>query len=1287
MNINRITKLQKKIKKMIFLTIIILSPYVSNAQLFGNGPCHIMDSVILEGFCWDPILATGTITIVPDAIIPIYNYALNADTVWAYDSLGVLYNNASDSVFLVSAGTYTIWLQEANNPSCFDTITITVPDPQDSITTVTNVSQNLICHGDSTGGGEVNAIGGVLPYTYFWESTGATTNIVSNLWVGYHNVFITDANGCVVVDSVLIENIYDALSVDLDTIQQVQCYGEDNGEVILNVTRGVAPYTFNWSTGQNYFGPGPDTLSGLWQGGYQVLIADAYGCDTVVSFIISEPSQLYAAAYSIQPVQCFGFDDGQAYVIGTGGTGTGNPDDYTYSWGFIQNFLTPTADTLSSGVINDTTMDASGDPDLVPGVHYVTITDTNGCTASDTVTITEPTQLYVEIPDSSAIYSYCLNTYSGTLVAEAYGGTPFSAGAPYSYSWDNTVQLTDSVVGLHAGIYTVTVFDDRACTASATFDLDSITNTFIDDSVDVIVANVSCYALYDGLININGISGSDYPPYNYTWTGPLPFISSNSALVDGLYEGNYAVTIVDSLGCTMLVNVDIYQPDKLEFGVTYTVNESCVGVTGSACNGSIILNINGGTSPYFYDNSFSGAFPILVNNQVLVVNDTLMSGFCNGTYIIDVTDVNGCQGYVDFGASFTATVGSDVQVVNPGVNPLLPTTSCFNTADGVAGVFGGADPIFNYTWESDDSGAPSGLVLGANTPYNNFLVGNYWLVAHYADSLSFGINYAVCDVPYNFSVAPGNMINFGAVVTNPTCYGDSNGSINLNLSSSTAPPFTFLWDTLTSIPVTNYAFEDQLQLGPGIYTVSITDDDGCVLVESFLVNEPSPIIANFTIQDVSCNGYSDGEVTVDVDLNSGQSPFTYSWSDGQTVNQAMGLLGGDYIVTVTDSGGLGCSVDFNVTVIDPSSILASVEANSFWGQDDFGNPFHISCYEESNGSIIVGSVGGTGIVTFAWENSMGITVSTLQETGPTLPVGSYTLYATDENGCQEDTTIILNEPDLISPNVTVLLYDFNADGIGTEASCFGLFDGWASSSPSGGYPGVQGYSFNWVNSNGQNISSQALAANLPALLSYTVTVTDMNGCSNDTTTAVFTQPLLFDANVTTTNYAGAIHAPFSINFVDSTISIDPFDFNWNWEDGTDYFANGTSTFNHLFSVENIGENNVHVILTNLTTGCFDSVHFVIDVQGIPEINNVFTPNSDGINDEFYFGEFGMSTVSVEVYNRWGQMVYTWNGTDKSWAGVDISGEFVPEGVYFYTLVAEGEDGHYYDKKGSVTLLR
>ena len=1255
MTINLMSNFQKNIKKIIFLTMIILFPYLSSAQ-----NCLILDTLIIDNFCWDPALSAGNLTIVPIDPNADYNYSIDG-------GVTIIPAGANDSVFAVSSGTFYIWLQEVANPGCFFSDTLIISNPQDPITTVTNVSNNLICNGDSTGGGEVNAIGGVLPYTYLWESTGATTNVVSILPAGYHVVEVTDANGCSVVDSILIQNIYDPFNIDLDTLQQVQCNGECNGEVVLNVNSGgVAPYTFSWSTGQNYFGPGPDTLLGLCQGGYQVIIADAFGCDTVVAFIISEPSELAAEAIIIQPVQCFGADDGVAYAIGSGGTGNGNANDYTYSWSPI----------LES---NDTITN------LTPVIHTVLVTDTNGCTASDTVLITEPNQLYVEIPDSSAIYSYCLNTYTGTLVAEAYGGTP-----GYYYSWDNTVQLTDSVVNLHAGIYTVTVFDDRACTASATFDLDSITNTFIADSVNFNVIHVSCYGLYDGSIDITGISGSEYSPYLYTWTGPSPFTTINSSLVEELYEGNYAVTIQDDLGCTMIFDTYVDQPEILEYGVNYTVNESCAGTIGSSCNGSVIMNISGGSSPYYYDNSFSGTFPISTANQTLVVNDSLMSGFCNGIYNIDITDDYGCQGYVQFGASFLANVGSDVQVGNPGVVPAIPTTSCFNTADGSAFISGGANPLFNYTWESDNFGSSSGIVLGTGGSYIDFVAGDYWLVAHYSDAASFGVNYSACDVSYDFTVIEGNIIFSGAVITNPTCYGDANGSINLNpISSSTAPPFSFLWDTLTSILPINYTSEDLSQLAPGIYTVSITDADGCVLVESFHVNEPSPIVANFiNLNNVSCEGDGDGSVTVLVDPSSGQAPYIYSWNTNptQTTSNASMLSGGIYTVMVTDSAGFGCSANFNVTIVEPTEILASVEPNSFWGEDDTGNPFHISCHGYSDGSIVVSSVGGTGTVNFDWQNFLGITISTSQIAN-NLSSGSYTLFVTDANGCPEDTTIILNEPDQISPNIQVELYDFNSDGIGTEVSCFGLFDGWALSDPYGGYPGAQGYSYTWVNSNGQDISSQALAANLPALLSYNVTVTDMNGCTNDTNTAIFTQPLLFDANVTTTNYAGATHAPFSVSFVDSTISIDPFYFNWTWEDGFDFYASGITSMNHSFTTNNIGLNEVYVVLTNATTGCMDTVFFDIDVQGVPDINNVFTPNSDGINDEFQFGEFGMKTVSIEIYNRWGQMVYAWDGTDKSWSGIDISGQDVPEGAYFYALVAEGEDGHFYDKKGSVTLLR
>jgi gliding motility-associated-like protein len=107
------------------------------------------------------------------------------------------------------------------------------------------------------------------------------------------------------------------------------------------------------------------------------------------------------------------------------------------------------------------------------------------------------------------------------------------------------------------------------------------------------------------------------------------------------------------------------------------------------------------------------------------------------------------------------------------------------------------------------------------------------------------------------------------------------------------------------------------------------------------------------------------------------------------------------------------------------------------------------------------------------------------------------------------------------------------------------------------------------------------------------------------------------------------------------------------------------------------------------TGCTDSVPFSIEAQGFPNdtIFNVFSPNNDGINDDFIFGEYGMENIDVQIFNRWGQEVYSWTGENKAWDGRGADGQDLPEGVYFFVFKADGIDGHYYEEKGSVTLLR
>jgi gliding motility-associated-like protein len=101
----------------------------------------------------------------------------------------------------------------------------------------------------------------------------------------------------------------------------------------------------------------------------------------------------------------------------------------------------------------------------------------------------------------------------------------------------------------------------------------------------------------------------------------------------------------------------------------------------------------------------------------------------------------------------------------------------------------------------------------------------------------------------------------------------------------------------------------------------------------------------------------------------------------------------------------------------------------------------------------------------------------------------------------------------------------------------------------------------------------------------------------------------------------------------------------------------------------------------------DTVNFIIEVQGIDYTTNVFSPNGDGINDEFIFDKNGIKAVSVEIYNRWGSLVMNWTDLDKGWDGTGSDGQDLPDAVYFYVLTAEGEDGYFYENKSSITLIR
>ena len=757
----------------------------------------------------------------------------------------------------------------------------------------------------------------------------------------------------------------------------------------------------------------------------------------------------------------------------------------------------------------------------------------------------------------------------------------------------------------------------------------------------------------------------------------------------------YAVYIEDSMFCQRSKEIKIHEPAKLKYGIYNWKHQTCIGDSSTSNSfgsgdGQIMVNISGGTGAYYYDITESNVWPIPAADTVTIINDTLIDLLYSGQHNIYITDDNGCDGEVILGGTGTKMINS---LVNTSLavtnipygfaNVSTDSTTCSNSNDGQAKIpnVPGANPLLNYSWILGSYALPTALntIVDIGSSTSILAIGLHTLVAHYADAASFGVNYLGCDAKKEFTISGPSAILENSTVDAVTCWGDSTGSIIL-LPSGGTPPYDFAWDTTVSLPLGSIN-DTVINLLAGTYTVTITDDAECEITRAIIVTQPDQLQNNFTIIDVKCNGGNTGQI---LEGGFGGTP-NYSQivvdAAGDTVTNT-DLVMGDYSVTLTDVEG--CKVTDFVTVGQPNPLTLSLEPTYNYGVDSAGLPYAISCNGADTGVVLAVVAGGIVPYDYTWSNGSSINPA-IQ-----LVAGDLTLELKDKNGCTITKKVELLEPSAIDDKDSISSYG-NALN---QVSCLGASDGLISLDPSGGVPFSNGlYSYTWTGPDGFSSTSKDIY-DLTAG-KYTVAIEDANGCIVEFNHDLISPPNSFEPSVDFLNYAGAAHPPVNVTFIDATIATDtagnPVEINhfWHWtNDGpldTSYYNSGLNTFEHEFS--EVGPNEVYVVVENDFTGCKDTVYFVVQVQGIDFITNVFSPNGDGKNDEFVFDETGIKVVSVEIYNRWGSLVMNWTGLDKSWDGTGPDGQKLPEAVYFYILSGEGEDGYYYENKGTITLRR
>ena len=476
------------------------------------------------------------------------------------------------------------------------------------------------------------------------------------------------------------------------------------------------------------------------------------------------------------------------------------------------------------------------------------------------------------------------------------------------------------------------------------------------------------------------------------------------------------------------ISITITEPSDIVLTIT-TDSVTCNGFS----DGVAITNISGGTSPYNY--YWSNGDSTIGSTSIA---DTI-SGLTSGTYFITVNDLEGCE------KTDSLTIAEPPEI-NISFN-IDSTIKCNGDSNAVvtATLENGANP-YDYFWSNGDSTISS---IDTFNTVNGISAGFFHVTINDANG---------CIKTDSINLIEPSALSISVTITTQiSCFGDADGSIRANTMNTGVAPWDFIWSNGDTTLASSSSINDILSLAAGNYFVTITDSNGCSIIDSGNISEPQALILTPFTVPATC-GLSDGIAAVSV--NGGTGSYTYAWDDPftQTTDTASGLLPGAYTVIVLDSNNCADSTTAIVTNLGGPSILTD-------------SIYNINCNGDSNGAIYVSIIGGNLPFTYLW--STGDSTKDISN----LSVGNYILTVTDSNNCVAFLDTSISEPIAITLSLSSI-----------DAGCFGSTDGSATAMISGG---VSPFTYLWSDPLAQ---TTFVASNLSAG-QYNVSIIDSNGCS------------------------------------------------------------------------------------------------------------------------------------------------------------------------------------------------
>uniref|UniRef100_UPI0011230756 T9SS type B sorting domain-containing protein n=1 Tax=Arenibacter amylolyticus TaxID=1406873 RepID=UPI0011230756 len=700
----------------------------------------------------------------------------------------------------LTGGNYYVKVTELDAPECTeDSNTVRIISPDRALSAVVDAIANVTCSNDQ---GEilVDPSGGYAPYdivltntttSEVYDATDVRSMVFDGLSAGDYTVEITDANGCILNDTINLVRPA-PISSDITPLSTtLVCYGDSDGAIsAINMTGGEGVYQYQLNvydptgtvitfTSGGQLSPDFNNLSA---GIYSITVSDGWECDfETVQVSIVDPTNVYASLIRTSPLSCT--MDAQLELTASGGTGP-----YQYSEDGINYF------PMSGG--NTHTFNVAA------GRYSYYVMDAFGCGSvlSNEINETAIAPLSVALDTSAAIIN-CNGDSTASITAKAAGGL-----GNYRYELFTDASFTNRVAApqtsgrfnnLTVGSYYVRVTSEDCVVASSAINITEPTPLVVDSSY----TDVSCNGANDGRISVQLSGGSG--GYQYAISPDLDKFDTVNTFTN-LAPGDYNVIAQDINGCFEFLNFTINEPSPITTSAT-TSPEICIGEE----DGTISLNITGGTAPYSTSiNSTADAD--------FVQDRTDFSGLAAGTYAIFVRDAQGCQ------------INLAV-VVDPGVNlkaTVTPVYECTgSTPNNSLEVILDDPTVASEVLYALDSTDPNDMVLEPN--FRNISPGDHYLAISHSNGCVDTIAFTIADFePLVLTLEQNNINEITAIAT-----GGTEG-------------YTFYFeDTDNGEDNTFYIRET------GTHTVRVVDESGCESIAQIYMEFIDIEVPNFFTPD------------------------------------------------------------------------------------------------------------------------------------------------------------------------------------------------------------------------------------------------------------------------------------------------------------------------------------------------------------------------------------------------------------------------------------------------------